>query len=300
MSAKKKALGRGLNALLNNSPTTSELEIENSLRVDRKSGLIGKIPISKITANPYQPRTFFEEDALQELAESIKVQGIIQPITVKEFEDGYLLISGERRLKASKLVGLTEIPAYIRTISDENLLELALVENIQRENLNAIEISISFQRLIDECELTQEELSSKVGKNRSTITNYLRLLKLPAEIQIGLRDNKISMSHARSLISIESIENQLAIFNDIIEHDLSVREVELIARSLNQKTNDEKKKTTKPFELPVKYKKAQESIKNIFGTKAEVKSNLKGNGSIVIHFSSEEEFERIFTIFNNK
>eukprot|EP01034_Spumella_vulgaris_P002313 gene2313-3005_t len=228
MNAKKKGLGRGLSALLTGSDTEDLLTPEAA---EKRPAGVAAIPVDLIETNPFQPRTEFDETALAELSESIQALGIIQPITVRKTDNGrYQLISGERRFRASKLAGLEEIPAYIRTTNDQGMLEMAIVENIQRENLNAIEVAISFKRLADECSLTQEQLSERVAKKRSTITNYLRLLKLPAEIQAGIRENLISMGHARALINLPSEAQQLKIFNQIIEKDLSVRAVEDLVR----------------------------------------------------------------------
>jgi ParB family transcriptional regulator, chromosome partitioning protein len=222
---RKGGLGRGLGALIEGSKTESAaIAAVNS---------IAEIPVSQIETNPFQPRTHFDQEALEELAESIRVQGIIQPITVRQLDHNtYQLISGERRFQASKLAGLDTIPAYIRKANDQQMLEMALIENIQRENLNAIEIALSYQRLLSECNLKQEELGDRVGKKRTTVTNYLRLLKLPPAIQIGLRDNQISMGHARALINIENVDQQLEVFNRIVREELSVRKVEEIVRLL--------------------------------------------------------------------
>ncbi|MDH3711151.1 MAG: ParB/RepB/Spo0J family partition protein, partial [Cyclobacteriaceae bacterium] len=224
-SKKRNALGRGLGALLDDSIT---FEAPQSLAKSPPRNM-AEIPLEYITSNPFQPRTDFDMQALKELAESIKVQGIIQPITVRKLSNNnYQLISGERRLQASKIAGLSSIPVYIRTANDQEMLEMALIENIQRENLNALEIAISYQRLLSECNLKQEELGNRVGKNRATVNNYLRLLKLPPDIQIGLRDKKISMGHARSLINVDNIEVQLDIYRRIIKEDLSVRKAEAL------------------------------------------------------------------------
>ena len=223
--SKKSALGKGLGALIKQSETDIS---------EREGSATDKIDIEKIEANPYQPRTNFDQETLEELSASIKQLGIIQPITVREIDNGkYQIISGERRYRASLLAGLTEIPAYIRHADDNNMLEFALVENIQREDLDAIEIAISYQRLIDECQLTQENMSDRVGKKRSTITNYLRLLKLPAEIQSAIRQRQIGMGHARALVNIEQAELQLQLFRDMIENEMSVRQVELAVRQIN-------------------------------------------------------------------
>ncbi|HNC13912.1 MAG TPA: ParB/RepB/Spo0J family partition protein, partial [Cyclobacteriaceae bacterium] len=230
--SKKKALGRGLNALLSDSNTEDRLEIDPPVakpvltQAQATSGSTLEIPLSQIEVNPFQPRTHFDQQALQELADSIKVHGIIQPITVRRLaQDQYQLISGERRFQASKLAGLKSVPAYIRSADDQQMLEMALIENIQRENLNAIEVALSYQRLITECNLNQEALGDRVGKNRATVTNYLRLLKLPPDIQIAVRDNRISMGHARAIINVENPDQQLYIFKKTLEEDLSVRKV---------------------------------------------------------------------------
>lgn len=289
MNPKKKALGRGLSAILE-SPET---DITSSdISGNFVAGAIASLPLSQIEANPFQPREDFDHEALNELAASIKEQGIIQPITVRKMGyDKYQLISGERRLKASKLAGLDEIPCYIRIANDQQMLEMALVENIQRESLNALEIAISYQRLIEECELTQEELSQRVGKNRTTVTNYIRLLKLPAELQVAIRDNKISMGHARALINIDDEQTQIAILKNIITKDLSVREVEEIVRNLNKQPASRKEAPAR--ELPREIEAIRENIAGKLDTKVNVTLNQKGKGNIVISFNSQKQLERI-------
>ena len=221
-SQRKSALGRGLNALLQDSPLLTD---------KRPGGAVKEIPIEQIKANPFQPRQDFDPTALQELSASIQVHGIIQPLTVRQLApNDFQLIAGERRLHAAKMADLQHVPAYIRRADDQQMLEIALIENIQRENLNPIEIALSYQRLLTECQIKQETLGTRVGKNRSTVNNYLRLLKLPPDIQIALRDQKISMGHARALIGVEAMETQLGIFKEIIEKDLSVRSVEALVR----------------------------------------------------------------------
>lgn len=289
MNPKKKALGRGLSAILE-SPETDITSTDISGNF--VAGAIASIPIDQIETNPFQPRTDFEAEALKELSESIKEQGIIQPITVRKMGyDRYQLISGERRLRASQLAGLTELPAYIRIANDQQVLEMAIVENIQRENLNALEIALSYQRLIDECELTQEELSQRVGKNRTTISNYMRLLKLPVPIQVAIRDGKISMGHARALINIETEESQIIILNEIIEKDLSVRDVEVRARDLNKPAII--KKAPVKTELPSEILNYSQNISDRFNTKVSVQLNNKGKGNIVISFQNKKELERL-------
>jgi ParB family chromosome partitioning protein len=290
MKVKKKALGRGLSALLEN---TGADEIASQYRKPSDSiiaGAIANIQIDNIESNPFQPRTSFDDESLMELARSIKEHGIIQPITVRVAEKNkYQLISGERRLKAATSAGLEIIPAYIRTASDNAMLEMALVENIQRKDLNAIEISLSFQRLLDEYNYTQEELSERVGKNRTTIANYLRLLKLPATIQMGIQDSVISMGHARAIINIPSIDTQLAIYKDIIDQSLSVRETEEIVRNLDNEPYKLIKEKKRISALPQKYLKIKEQLGKQIGLKVELKRNNNGKGYLAVHFSSDEE-----------
>jgi ParB family transcriptional regulator, chromosome partitioning protein len=289
MQGKKKALGRGLSAILESPETDiTSRDISGEYVV----GAIAHIPVEMIDANPFQPRTRFSEEELAELTLSIQAQGIIQPITVRKVGyDKYQLISGERRLKAAKLAGMSEIPSYIRVANDEQMLELALVENIQRQDLNPLEIAISFQRLLDECKLKQEELSQKVGKDRSTVANYIRLLKLPTEIQIAIRDEKITMGHARALIGIDDIRTQIIILHRILERKLSVRQVEEIVRGLipGQSLTSRRQQAT----LPVKFEKVRESLKNQLNVRVEVRVHAKGDGTIIIPFRSDEEFDHI-------
>src|SRR5258706_12677752 len=249
MSMKKKALGRGLSALLSDSEgEKSEVEVVvPSLAAGAQSSNLNEIQIEQIETNPFQPRQYFDQEALNELADSIKVYGIIQPITVRKLaHNQFQLISGERRFQASKLAGLKSLPAYIRTANDQQMLEMALIENIQRENLNPIEVSLSYQRLITECNLKQEELGERVGKNRTTITNYLRLLKLPPDIQIALRDNKISMGHARAIINVENPTQQLYVFKKMLSDDLSVRAVEALVREISSAPKEAAPKLNAP------------------------------------------------------
>ena len=300
MSTKRPALGKGLSALLENANTdiTTRYEGENNGRV---AGAVANILLNQIEANPFQPRTNFEKEALLELVTSIKEHGIIQPVTVRKLGyDKYQLISGERRLKAASIAGLKDIPAYIRIANDQSMLEMALVENIQREELDAIEISISYKRLVDECNLTQEALSQRVGKQRSTITNYLRLLKLPAEIQLGIRNQEITMGHARALINIENAQTQLTIYKEIIENDLSVREVEELARGEHQRTvaSTSKKSKKSNSSLPFEDQKLNNKLRDIFKTKVVFKRQENGKGKIVIPFSSNEELKRIVNVLD--
>lgn len=298
--SKKKALGRGLSALLSDTPEEERLEVDVTNPVgSHTSGTVqenlNEIPLTEIETNPFQPRQHFDQEALKELAESIKVHGIIQPITVRKLAPHqYQLISGERRFQASRLAGLTSVPAYIRTADDQQMLEMALIENIQRENLNPIEVALSYQRLISECNLKQEELGDRVGKNRSTVTNYLRLLKLPPDIQIALRDNRLSMGHARAIINVDNPETQLYIFKKILSEDLSVRKVEELARQL---MTENKEQPVKPVTTPhtKEISQLQSNLSSHFGTKVSVRSDGK-KGEIRIPFLSVEDLNRILDI----
>ena len=291
---KKSALGRGLGALLEDSP--AKHKSDEILPEVVKTGIF-EIPLGEIQVNPFQPRVHFDKDALSELAESIKVQGIIQPITVRKLDTNeYQLISGERRFQASKIAGLTQIPAYVRTANDQQMLEMALIENIQRENLNALEIAHSYQRLLAECDLKQEQLGDRVGKNRTTVNNYLRLLKLPPTIQAAIRDQQISMGHARALINIEDVDKQLAIFKKAVEEELSVRKVEALVKALNE---GKEEKAPKPDLDPVrKYEisKIQQRLASHFGTKVSLKADQKNKGEIKIPFTSTSDLNRILEI----
>jgi ParB family chromosome partitioning protein len=296
MQNKKSALGRGLSALLDNRETVSSASVEiNSTSV---TGHNTTISVSSIEVNPFQPRTDFNEAELLALADSIRVHGIIQPITVRKINtDKYQVISGERRLRASQLAGLTHVPVYIRLANDQSMLEMALVENIQRENLNAIEIALSYKRLVDECKLSQEGLGLRVGKDRTTVTNYLRLLKLPPQIQAALRDNKISMGHARALISVDDIVMQIKIFNDIISDDLSVRAVEDIVRGTGK--NIKKHPTiSEKFLKGIEYKHIQSRLADKFETKVEVKARKNGKGQIIMHYFSTDDLNRLLDVLD--
>ncbi len=286
-ATKKQALGRGLSALLKETSSIISVSDKNT---DKVVGNILEISLNKIEVNPYQPRTYFDEESLRELASSIRELGVIQPITVrKSTNNTFQLVSGERRFRASKLIGNKTIPAYIRIANDQEMLEMALVENIQRKDLDAIEVALSYQRLINEINLTQEELSIRVGKKRSTITNYLRLLKLDPIIQTGIRDRFISMGHGRTLINIESTEDQLNIYEKILREKLSVRQTEELVKNLKTGSIIKTKKKVLP-------KYIKDSIKNIsayFGHKIDVTVSSKGKGKISIPFHSEEDFVRI-------
>jgi len=296
MSSKKKGLGKGLSALLENADTDITLAAISGKAdsVSSVAGSISQIPISQIETNPFQPRTSFEKEALVNLTNSIKVHGIIQPITLRKMGRGnYQIISGERRFRAAQIAGLEEVPCYIRIANDQTMLEMAIVENMQREDLNAIEVSLSFQRLIEECDLTQEQLSEKVGKNRSTVTNYLRLLKLPLDIQAAIRDNKISMGHARALLSIADEEKQLSALANILEDNLSVRKVEELVKQQRSARS-----TTKNIELTHTEKKAVKSLAKMLDANVKVAMNNRGKGKIVIDFKTDVEFGRILKLLN--
>lgn len=295
MSTKKPALGRGLSALLENANT----DITSSTSDDSvnlpTAGSIASILIHQIEANPFQPRTHFEKEALVDLTNSIKEHGIIQPITVRKIGyDKYQIISGERRFKASQIAGLKEIPVYVRIANDQTMLEMAIVENVQRKDLNPIEISLSYQRLIDECNLTQEKLSERIGKSRSAVTNFLRLLNLPSAVQAGLRDAKITMGHAKALLSFKTEEEVLAAYNDILENNLSVRGIE------------EKTKTAKSFSsktlststLSLSEKKVQDDLSFHFSSKIKIAKSNNGKGKIVIPFDDEEHLKRILDLLD--
>lgn len=287
---KRSALGRGLDALI----TMDDLKTGGS-------SSISEIELSKIQPNPDQPRSIFEEETLEELATSIRSLGVIQPITLKETgSDKYMIISGERRYRASLMAGLDSIPAYIKTAADENVVEMALIENIQREDLNSIEIALAYQKLIDSYNLTQEKLSERVGKKRTTIANYLRLLKLPAEIQMGLKDKKIDMGHARALIPVEDPEVQLALYEQILAEGLSVRNVEEMVRNGVSVVPAEKKEKTavsKP-RMPEEFNLLKDHLSSFFQTKVQLSCNDKGKGKITIPFASEEELEKLIGLLD--
>lgn len=291
---KKSGLGRGLSALLSDAST----DITNTAIEARPANSISEISISQIQANPFQPRTEFEEVALAELAESIKIHGVIQPITVRKMGyDSYQIISGERRTRASILAGLSRIPAYIRVANDQEMLEMALIENIQREELNPIEIGLSYKRLMEECSLKQDEVGDRVGKNRSTVTNYLRLLKLPDSVQLALKEGKISMGHARAIINVDDPKKQEWMLEQMLANELSVRSVENLVREENTKPNDTKANKTparpNKSETLVEY---QKSLSDRFNTKISIKADDKGRGNIKIPFRSQAELQRILDL----
>lgn len=286
MAEKKSALGRGLGALIDIQPT-----VQTS-----GSSSIAEIELANITANPGQPRTNFDEEALQELAASIAEIGVVQPITVRETSPGkYMIIAGERRYRASKLAGLTKIPAYVKRVSDETMMEMALVENIQREDLNAIEIALTYQRLMDDYRFTQEKLSERVGKKRTTVTNYLRLLKLPAEIQLGLTKKEIDMGHARALINVQDPALMIKLYEDIVKHGYSVRKVEQLVQELTNPKKAEKKTNA---ELQEVYTTMGQQLSSVFGTAVKIERNDKGKGRIVLQFANDEELEKLMAIMD--
>ena len=298
---KRSALGKGLGALLENSDTDITTSSTGA------SGIVGSIstlPISSIEANPFNPRTNFEKEALQELSTSIKQHGIIQPLTVRKLgRDKYQLISGERRFRAAQLANITEVPAYVRIANDQTMLEMALVENIQREDLNPIEVALSYQRLIEECSLTQDQLSQKISKSRSSITNHLRLLKLPAPIQAGVKENKITMGHARALVSAGDEETQVALFDRVVKEKLSVRDIEAILRgeSVGEPATT---KTEKPKNSKIAISENEYTFKEHLGdrlsTKVEIRKSPNGKGKIVLNFNSDADLNRIMELLNKK
>lgn len=296
MAKQKKALGRGLSAILSN-PSTDITQSRNSHEDSTPLGAIGELSINTIEVNPFQPRTHFNQEALQELSLSIKELGIIQPITVRKLGyDKYQLISGERRFKASQLAGLTKIPAYIRVANDQEMLEMALIENIQRENLDAIEIALSYQLLMDECQLTQEKLAVRVGKKRSTVSNYLRLLKLNPIIQAGIRDQMIGIGHARALINIEDDTQQLDLYKQIIIEELSVRQTEQLAQNLKTKST-KKNKSTQAKPLPFSVQQISKEFERKTNCNTEIKLHKNGKGKLIISFKDQEQLEHIVKCF---
>ena len=290
MSIKRNALGRGLDSLI------SMGEVQTS-----GSSAINEIPISQISPNPEQPRTNFDGDSLEELAMSIRELGIIQPLTLRSVGvDSYQIISGERRYRAARLAGLDSVPAYVRTANDSEITEMALIENIQREDLNAIEIALTFRKLIDQYKLTQERLSERIGKKRATIANFLRLLKLPAEVQIGLRDRKVDMGHARALLSLDKAPLQLKLYNEIIKKGLSVRQVEAMAKQLQEREAaaegevqvPERQKSNRDYDILKKH------LNSSFKTPVKLSVDASGKGKITFSFKNDEELENLIRIFD--
>ncbi|MDR3680915.1 MAG: ParB/RepB/Spo0J family partition protein [Flavipsychrobacter sp.] len=300
---KKQALGRGIRALLDNIEedinTAHVVPAAQQQAQNQNAGNIARISVSQIEVNPKQPRHDFDEQSLQELSDSIKLHDIIQPVTVvKVGQSRYQLISGERRWRASKMAGLQDIPAYIRTADDQQMLEMALLENLQRENLNAIEVALSYKRLMDECDLTQEQVSERMKKERSTVANYLRLLKLPPDIQKAVRDGNLTMGHARAIIALEHVDQQLYVFRETTEKGLSVRQVEQMVKDLSATTKPANTKISTPSKLPPAYKRIEDNMASLFSTKVKLDRKNTGRGSILIEFYNDDDLERIMEKIN--
>lgn len=295
-SKKRSALGKGLSALLENADT----DITSSSSTNGIVGSISSLPIKNIEANPFNPRTNFEKSALEELSSSIATHGIIQPLTVRKLgRDKYQLISGERRFRAAQLAGLDEVPAYVRVANDQTMLEMALVENIQREDLNPIEVALSYERLIEECELTQDQLSQKIAKSRSSITNHLRLLKLPAPVQTGVKQGQISMGHARAIVSAGDEATQIELFERVVTENLSVREIEAIIRGEHVARKEPSPKQDKPQISEIEFT-FKEHLGDQLATKVEIKKTPNGSGKIVVNFNSDVDLNRIMELLNRR
>lgn len=287
---KRSGLGRGLGAL-----------IDDADKVKEQISGVAEIELTAIEANPFQPRTTFDQESLHELAVSIREIGLIQPVTLRKIDTNkFQLIAGERRFRAAQLAGLTKIPAFIREVGNESMLEMALVENIQREDLNPVEVGLSYQRLIDECNLTQESLSARLGKKRTTVTNYLRLLKLPAIIQKGLIERELSMGHARALVNVADTETQVMIFEQIRKYDFSVRKVEEIVRNLNEENKAADSKINNKPKYPHHFQSFKETLDNFFRSSVKLTADSKGKGKIIIPFKSEEDLQKIVKFLENQ
>ncbi|MFN9596203.1 MAG: ParB/RepB/Spo0J family partition protein [Bacteroidota bacterium] len=296
---KKSALGKGLGALLSNAETDITTRPGMPGSSASPQGTAANIPVSQIEVNPFQPRNDFDTKALEELAESIRHQGIIQAITVRKVApDRYQIISGERRFRASKMAGLETIPAYVRIANDQAMLEMALVENIQRENLNPIDIAISYKRLMEECKLSHDEVSEKVGKDRTTVTNYIRLLKLPPKIQDAIRDGKISMGHARALINIDDVGTQLLLLSEILTKGISVRKVEEMVRTSPGRKKTGTKNDGKTVNQSA-YRDIEKRLENLFETKVEIKTGAKGSGKIMVSYYSTDDLNRLLDMLDH-
>lgn len=305
---KKGGLGRGLSALLTDDKAsaekaTGEKEVTKAAPANQ-AGVVLYIPLSNVEVNPFQPRSTFEEESLQELSESVKIHGVIQPITVRKLDGNkYQLIAGERRLRASKLAGKTEIPAYVRAASDQESIEIALIENIQREDLNPLEIAINYKRLMDECDLTQDKLAERLGKNRSTVTNFIRLLKLPPDIQAALRDNRISMGHAKALLAIDHLPTLLSAFKETVAKGLSVRQTEELVRSVNDSSikpvSAEKAANIRASENDIFLRKIQDRISSTLGTRVSIIRTKEGKGEIAIKFYNDTDLERLVDLLTD-
>lgn len=303
MNNKKQALGKGIRALLNTIDEEMKDSDEKAVPPSvsgQSAGSITRIPVEQIEVNPKQPRRDFDETALRELSESIKLHDIIQPVTVVKTNNGkYQLISGERRLRASKLAGLKDIPAYIRTADDQQMLEMALLENLQRENLNAIEIGLSYRRLMDECDLTQEEVAERMKKDRSTVTNYLRLLRLPPDIQKSVRDGDLSMGHARAIIGLEQVDQQLYVYREVREKGLSVRQTEKLVKDMSSpEAKSQGSGKAAPVKLAPAYKRIEDSMASHFSTRVKMERKKNGKGNITIEYYNDEDLERIMKLMH--
>lgn len=301
---KKQALGKGIRALLNTideemQDSSGEKAVPPSVS-GQSAGSILRIPVEQIEVNPKQPRRDFDETALRELSESIKLHDIIQPVTVVKIGQAkYQLISGERRLRASKLAGLKDIPAYIRTADDQQMLEMALLENLQRENLNAIEIGLSYRRLMDECDLTQEEVAERMKKDRTTVTNYLRLLRLPPDIQRSVRDGDLSMGHARAMLGLEQVDQQLYVFREVREKGLSVRQTEKLVKDMSSpEARSQGNGKSAPVKLPPAYKRIEDSMASHFSTRVKMERKKNGKGTITVEYYNDEDLERIMKLMH--
>ncbi len=292
MATKKRALGRGLSALLENANT--DITSNYSAAENHVAGSVSEIEISSISPNPFQPRKHFTAEALQDLVDSINIHGVIQPVTVRKIgNDQFQLVSGERRFRASTIAGLKSIPAYVKIANDQSMLEMALIENIQRENLDPIEVAESYNRLISECNLTQEEMSRRVGKSRTSVTNFLRLLNLPEEVKKGLQERKLSMGHARALLSLEDKKQILKLYKTILSEQISVRKVEEAVKGLVNHSGEESKKRTKASPLSFEEKSWVNTLENNFETKVGLNRDSEGKGKLVFHFSSPSEMEEL-------
>jgi len=299
---KKQALGKGIRALLN----TIDEEIKTTRPAEgvpaatgQNAGNITRVPVEQIEVNPKQPRHDFDEKALNELAESIRLHDIIQPITVVRINPTkYMLISGERRWRASKIAGLKDIPAYIRIADDQQMLELALLENLQREDLNAIEVALSYQRLMDECDMTQEQVAERMKKDRSTVTNYLRILKLPPDIQRSVRDGSLTMGHARAIIGLEQVDQQLYVYREVTTKGLSVRQTEQLVKDMQQEKSTVAKNGSTKVQLPPSYKRIEDNMASHFSTRVRLERKKTGRGAITIEFYSNDDLERIMEKMN--
>lgn len=296
MSKSKEALGKGIRALLNNIDDDAAKVGRTRGAEYEQTGTVVKIPLTQIEVNPFQPRVDFNKEALADLAESIKTHGVVQPITVRKLDNKkFQLIAGERRLRASKLAGLDNIPAYVRIANDQESLEIALIENIQREDLNALEIALNYQRLLDECNLTHEDLSTRLGKSRTAVTNYLRLLKLPPDIQSALKSKALSMGHARALAGVDDVVMQLYIFKEIVNKGLSVRQTEAMIKQGNSKP----KSKSAASKLPLAYQKLQDRLASNLSAKVQIKPKQNGSGEITVYFHNDDDLERLSEVLGS-